>query len=58
MMRPLVRGVRRELGRRQREDQPAAPGIDRFKLQDIAKERPHPGSIVSEDDRVDTSDHV
>jgi hypothetical protein len=58
MMRLLVGGVRCELGRGQRENEPATPGIDRFELQHVVQKPAHPRRIVGEDDRVDTDDHV
>jgi hypothetical protein len=39
-------GVDRDLGRRQREDQPASAGVDRAKVQDIAKKLPVAFGVV------------
>src|ERR1051325_5854393 len=53
---PLCR-VHRKLGGWQREDQPAAAGVDRRELQDVAKERPVGISVLAVDDDVCTADH-
>src|SRR5215208_1718194 len=53
---PLGR-VARELGGRQREDRPAAAGVDRLERENVAEERPRPLGLRGEDDDMHTGDH-
>ncbi len=52
-----LRRVRRELGRREREDQPAAAGVDRVEVEHVAQERPDRLRVLAEQDGVDARDH-
>jgi hypothetical protein len=47
-----------QLGRRQREDEPAAARVDRAQVQHVGEERTHLHRVRSEDDRVHASDHA
>jgi len=50
-------GVDGDFRRRQRENQPAAAGVDVGQLQDVPKERAVGVGILAVDDRVSAVDH-
>ena len=52
------RGVAGELGGRQREDQPAAAGVDRARAEDLVEEGARGLGVLREDDRVGAGDHL
>jgi hypothetical protein len=49
--------MRGELGGRQREDEPAAAGVDRAKIQHVAEERAVRLGVAREDDGMNPGDH-
>jgi hypothetical protein len=46
-----------ELGRRQREDQPAVPRVNVAKTEDVSEERSRGGCVLREQERVGSRDH-
>ena len=53
-----VRGLRRDLGRGQREDQPAVAGVDRRQLEDVSEEGSDTLRVGRIADRVGAGDHA
>ena len=50
--------MRGDLGRRQREDQPAAARVDAVEAQHVAQERPQALGVAAVEHRVRAGDHV
>jgi hypothetical protein len=52
-----VRGMNRELGRRQREDQPFMACVDPREAEDLTEERPVSRRVLAGDDHMCAEDH-